>query len=134
MNKQKADSIITEYLQKIYGFALKKSFSYEEAEDLCANIVQEVYLSLLKTDRIVNPEGYIWRISEHTYSKYVSSKKKQEGVSIDGMEIPVQDTYIFENSQEEILRLRREIAFLTEKRRKIVYLFYFEDKTVAWIA
>lgn len=44
MNKQKADSIITEYLQKIYGFALKKSFSYEEAEDLCADIVQEVYI------------------------------------------------------------------------------------------
>lgn len=134
MNKQKADNIITEYLQKIYGFALKKSFSYAEAEELCADIVQEVYLSLLKTEEIINLEGYIWRISEHTYSKYVSSKKKQEGVSIDGMEIPVQDTYTFENSQEEILRLRREIAFLTEKRRKIVYLFYYEDKTVAWIA
>ena len=134
MDKQKADNIITEYLQKIYGFALKKSFSYEEAEELCADIVQEVYLSLLKTDEIVNLEGYIWRISEHTYSKYVSSKKKQQGVSIDGMELPVQDTYAFENSQEDILRLRREIAFLTEKRRKIVYLFYYEDTTVAWIA
>lgn len=134
MNKQKADSIITEYLQKIYGFALKKSFSYEEAEDLCADIVQEVYRSLLKAEEILNVEGYIWRISEHTYSKYVSSKKKQEGISIDGMELPVRDTYDFENSQEEILCLRREIAFLTEKRRKIVYLFYYEDKTVAWIA
>lgn len=134
MNKQTADNIITEYLQKIYGFALKKSFSYEEAEELCAEIVQEVYFSLLKAEEVYNLEGYIWRISEHTYSRYVSSKKRQEGVSIDGMEFPVRDTYDFENSQEEILCLRREIAFLTEKRRKIVYLFYYEDKTVAWIA
>ena len=43
MNKQEADSIITEYLQKIYGFAVKKSFSYEEAEDLSAEIVKNVY-------------------------------------------------------------------------------------------
>ena len=72
MEKQKADKIITEYLKKIYGFAMKKAFSYDEAEDLCSDIIQEVYLSLLKAEEIVNIEGYIWRISEHVYAKYVS--------------------------------------------------------------
>ena len=37
MLKQKADRIITEYLQKIYGFAVKKSFYYDEAEDYIDN-------------------------------------------------------------------------------------------------
>ena len=134
MNKQKADAIITEYFSKIYGFAIKKSFSYDEAEDLCADIVKEVYLSLLKADEIVNVEGYVWRISEHTYSKYVASKKKQLGVSIDGMDISVDDEYFFEDSEEEILRLRREIAFLTARRREIVYSFYYENKTIASIS
>ena len=134
MEKQTADNIIVEYFQKIYGFAVKKSFSYEEAEDLCADIIQEVYLSLLKSDEIYNIEGYIWRISEHTYSKYVSSKKRHEGVSIDGMEIPYYDTFSFEESDEEAKRLRREIAYLTEKRRNIVYLFYYENKSISYIA
>ncbi|MCH5261095.1 MAG: hypothetical protein J1F18_15200, partial [Lachnospiraceae bacterium] len=72
MDKQKADQIITEYMQKLYGFAIKKTYSYDEAEDLCAEIIKEVYSSLLKAREVINVEGYIWRISEHTYAKYVS--------------------------------------------------------------
>ena len=94
MIKQKADSIITEYLQKIYGFAVKKSFYYDEAEDLASEIVEEVYRSLLSSDEIYNIEGYIWRISEHVYAKYVSQKKKHEGFSLDGLEIPDETEFI----------------------------------------
>ncbi len=134
MNKQKVDKIITEYLSKIYGFAVKKSFSYDEAEELASDIVHEVYNSLLKAEEVVNVEGYIWRISEHTYSKYVMQKKKMQGVSIDGMEIPVMDKYFVDSNDEEIVSLRREIAFLSTTRRKIVYSFYFESKTIKSIS
>ena len=95
MEKQKADQIITEYFQKIYGFAIKKCYSYEDAEELCAQIVQNVYLSLRKVEEIFNVEGYVWRISQNTYAKYVAVRKRQEGISIDGMdglEIPCYDT------------------------------------------
>ena len=54
MNKQTADKIITEYLSKIYGFAVKKAFSYDEAEELCSDIIQEVYSSLLSVEEVVN--------------------------------------------------------------------------------
>lgn len=135
MNKQQADNIITEYMKKIYGFAVKKSFSYGEAEELAADIVKEVYLSLLGSDEIANLDGYVWRISEHAYSKYVSSKKRHEGVSIDGIALPFYDEYSFESdNREDILRLRREIAFLTEQRREIVYLFYYENRSISYIA
>ena len=128
IDKQRADQIITEYFQKIYGFAIKKCYSYEESEELCSEILQEVYTSLRRAEEVVNVEGYIWRISEHTYAKYVSSRKKQEGISIngiDGMEIPVYDEYALEDSDDEIRRMRMEVAFLTEKRRRIVYCFYY---------
>ena len=134
MEKQKVDQIITEYLQKIYGFAIKKSHSYDEAEDLCSEITLEVYQSLLKADEIFNIEGYVWRISEHTYAKYVASKKRHEGVSIDGMEIPYYDDDPWEDRETERLRLRREISFLSGVRRRIVYLFYYENRTIASIA
>ena len=134
MDKQIVDKIITEYLSKIYGFAVKKSFSYDEAEELASDIVHEVYNSLLKAEEVVNVEGYIWRISEHTYSKYVMQKKKMQGVSIDGMEISVMDEYFVDSNDEEIVSLRREIAFLSTTRRKIVYSFYFENKTIKSIS
>lgn len=135
MNKQKADEIITENLPKIYGFSVKKAFSYDEAEELSAMIVEEVYTSLLKSDEIYNIDGYIRRISKYVYARYVSSVKQHEGISIDGLDIPYeQDFTLPEEAEAEILRLRREIAFLTKTRREIVYSFYFENKKITEIA
>lgn len=121
MDKQQADTILTEYLPKLYGFAVKKSFSYDEAEEICANIAKELYESLVRAEEIFNLEGYIWRISEHVYSKYVSSMKKHQGVSLNEIDLSVEDTYDLGDTGEEFLRLRREIAFLTKIRREIVY-------------
>ena len=134
MKKQQADKLIVEYLPKIYGFAMKKTFSYQEAEELSSDIVEEVYLSLLSAGEIFNLDGYVWRISEHVYSKFVSSKKKMEGISIDGMDFP-DDTDVFEEDvKPELDLLRREIAFLTQTRRKIVYSFYYENQSISAIA
>ena len=134
MDKQTADRLITEYLPKLYGFAVKKAYSYAEAEELCADIVAEVYASLRKADEIVNEEGYIWRISEHAYAKFVSRKKRHEGVSIDGLALPFYDDDTRLETEEEMNVLRREIAFLTQKRRQIVFWFYYENRSVADIA
>ena len=134
MEKQKADQIITKYLKKIYGFAVKKSFSYDEAEEISSEIVCEVYSSLLKADNIANIEGYIWRISEHTYAKYVAYKKRHEGISLDGLQIPYYDEYFFENNDEELKRLSREVAYLGTSRRKIVFMFYYEGKSIQSIS
>ena len=133
MNKQQADELIVQYLPKIYGFAMKKSFSYQEAEELSSDIVAEVYLSMLSAKEIVNIDGYVWRISEHVYSRFVSSKKKREGISIDGMDFS-DDTSVWDDEVDsELDLLRREIAFLTQTRRKIVYSFYYENKTISTI-
>ncbi len=134
MDKQRADQIIVGYSNKIYGFAVKKSYSYDETEELCAEMVKEVYLSLLHTKEIVNIEGYIWRICEHTYAKYVAKEKKKQGISIDGMEIPYFDEYDLGDADEELKKLRKEIGFLSSKRRKIVYSFYYEGKSIEQIA
>ena len=118
MEKQKADVIITEYLQKIYGFAYKKSFSYDETEELAAEMTAEVYRALRIRDEIYNLEGYVWRICEHTYAKYVSSVKKHEGVSIDEMgEIPYFEVFAEDDAGEEIGRLQKLHFFLLQDER-----------------
>ena len=57
MEKEKADALITDYLGKIYGFAYKKSFSYDEAEELAAEMTSEVYRALRGSGEVVSPEG-----------------------------------------------------------------------------
>lgn len=133
MKKQKADKLITEYLPKVYGYSITKSFHYEEAEDLCAEILCELYRSFLATDEIYYIDRYVRRICAHVYSKYVSSKKKHRGISLDGLEIPVQDDY-FTEDDEQRNSLRREISFLTEVRREIVYSYYYENKSIMAIS
>lgn len=134
MNKQKADDLITEYLPKIYGFSVTKCFHYDEAEELCADIISELYRSLLSANDIHNMDGYVWRISMHVFSKFVSSKKKHQGISIDGMDIPFHDEYFTDDNDEQLVRLRREISFLTKVRREIVYSYYYENKSIAAIS
>ena len=134
MEKEKADAVVTAYLEKIYGFAVKKSFSYAEAEELASEIVEAVYTSLLRRDDIVNVEGYIWRIGEHTWAKYVSQKKKHEGISLDGLEIPYEADLLPDDAADELMKLRFGIAYLTQVRRRAVFLFYYENKSVRDIA
>ena len=133
MTKEQADEIITEYLPKLYGYSVKKSFLYDEAEELCSDITEAVYLSLLKAEEICNVNAYVWRICEHTYSKFVLSKKKHQGVSIDGLDIPFEQDFLPDDAGEEMAKLRREIAFLTKTRREIVYDFYYLGKQISLI-
>lgn len=136
MEKKIADALIHEYMQKIYGFAVSRAFNLQEAEELSSDIVFEVYSSLLKLPDLHNPAGYIWRISENVYSRYVMGKKRDEHTSLDDVTIPTYDAYKFEDESVEAqcALLRREIAYLTRTRREIIMAFYFEKKKIAEIA
>ena len=101
MEKEKADKLIVKFSSKVYGFAVKKSFSYDEAEELSGEMLKELYLSMLHAEDIVNPEGYVWRICQHVYAKYVNQKKLQKGVSIDGIELPYFDQHDFGETEAE---------------------------------
>ena len=63
MDKHKADELLISDLPQLFGFAMKKSFSYAEAEELCSEMVAELYESLLKAKEIYNPDGYVRRIA-----------------------------------------------------------------------
>ena len=39
-----------------------------------------------------------------------------------------------EDAEDDAIRLRREIAYLTEIRRKIVYLFYYKNNSISYIS
>ena len=66
MQKEKVDQIITDYLKKLYGFAVKKSFSYDEAEDLCSEIILKPLGHLNGREALLINE---WKFVDISYTK-----------------------------------------------------------------
>ena len=134
MEKQVADKIIAEYLKKLYGFAVTKTFSIDEAEELSEQIVLEVYKSLLKSENVANINGYIYRIASNVYARFVSDKSRFTAVN--GIEYIPDNRDMHDElvSEETAGLLRREITYLSKIQREIIILHYFKDKKISEIA
>ncbi len=70
MNKQDAERITIEYLKPVYGFALKRCRSLQDAEDLSQDIVLRIFTALLKREDIVDVQKYVWTIAHNCLTNY----------------------------------------------------------------
>ena len=138
MNRQDAEKVIAKYLKPIFGFAMKRCSTQEDAEDLSQEIVMKAYRSLLIKDDILDTEKFIWTIAHNALSNYYrSNAKMQIGVSIDevaGILADPKSILAEEDDREIIGRLQKEIAYLSKLQRRIVIAYYFENRKQAEIA
>lgn len=140
MNRQNAEKIITEYLKPIFGFALKRCKSAEDAEDLSQEIIMKAFRALLVKEDIGDVNKFIWAVAHNALSNYYRfSSKSIVGTSIDEVaELIASPNNDFgdeeEENRESIRRLRSEIAYLSKLQRKIVIAYYFENRKQAEIA
>jgi len=128
MHKQTVDEIITAYIPKIFGFALTHEQNSHKAEELAARITCEVYESLLKSKEIHNINGYIYRISQNTYARFVHEETHgRSQLSINAMQLPSPHDFTTEiERQETHARLRKEISYMAGIQREILVLHYFD--------
>ncbi len=139
MNRTDAEKWTTEYLKPVFGFALKKCKSIEDAEDLSQEIMAKVYVALMKRDDIEDVSKFIWTIAHNCLSNYYRDNNHSfAGVPIDDVEDYLyDDTQSVESSlieREEISRLYSEIAYLSKLQRRIVIMYYYENKNQEKIA
>lgn len=138
MNKNDAEKIAAEYLKPIYGFALKRCRSMEDAEDLSQEIILKIFKTLLSKDDIADTEKFIWTVAHNSLCNYYrDSTKLSVCVPLDEISqgIAASDTLTKEyDSRETISRLQLEIAYLSKLQRRIVIAYYFENKKQAAIA
>lgn len=139
MNRTDAEKWTTEYLKPVFGFALKKCKSIEDAEDLSQEIMAKVYVALIKRDDIEDVSKFIWTIAHNSLSNYYRDNSHSfTGVPIDEVgnclydETPTAESSLIE--QEEILKLYSEIAYLSKLQRRIVIMYYYENKKQEQIA
>ncbi len=158
MEKTVVDRIITEYVPKIYGFALSKTGDSREAEELASDITYEVYFSLLRAAEVYNVNSYIWRIASYVFAHYVERRRRHRErgeASVEDIEWQIQanggclpdvmvdfdhptklhlDADERDEHENNLRRMRREIAYLGETQRQIIVAHYLKGQSVGTIA
>lgn len=131
MDRIIAEKVITEYLKKIYGFSLLKTANLQDAEDLTQDIVLKIFSALQKSE-IENVSDFIWRVAKNTLANYYRGKSKSGvGVCIEDLTDILASEYDLDKDIEEtetIKKLQSEIAYLSKMQRKIIIMYYYENK------
>ncbi len=142
MLRQEAERIITEYVNPIFGFALKRCGNVHDAEDLSQEIVTRAFKALLFRDDIEDTRKFIWTIAHNTLNSYYRETSRGiVGVPLEEAAEEVSDpgagpegALAAEEERKTIRRLQEEIAYLSRLQRRIVIAYYFENRKQADIA
>ncbi len=139
MTRQQAEKITTEYLNRIFGFALKRCKTLQDAEDLSQEIVTKIFHTLVKRDDIENVEKFIWTIAHNSLSNYYRDNKQGfTGISIDEIsEILADNRTNFATDlelRETVEKMQSEIAYLSKLQRRILIAYYYHNMKQSEIA
>jgi RNA polymerase sigma-70 factor (ECF subfamily) len=135
LDRDTANKLILPELEKIYAYSLSRLYDKTAAEDLSQDIVCEVLRSVVHLRDNNAFYGYLWRVAENTFRKYIRQSKPQTAELCDNIvgvfiETPEQEVI----HKEDLQNLRRELALLSEKYRKIAVLYYIDAKSCSEIS
>ena len=138
MKMNRSEQIIREYMQPVFYFALRKTSSRTEAEDLTQTVMLEILTAL---DRGITPDderAWVWKIARNHYSKWAARQTTaRQTLDADELRETVSDGSSVEDGilhEEETALLYRELAHLRHDYRTIVCAYYFENRTLSDIA
>lgn len=130
MNRQDVEQIISAHIKPIFGFALKRAKSIEDAEDLSQEIVMRAWQTLLAKDDVADMSKFIWTVAHHALSNYYRDFHKRVIGTGDLTEVVAEER----ENDDRLARLQSEIAYLSRQQRQIVIAYYFENRRQTEIA
>lgn len=138
-NTARTELFVSEYLQKIFYFCLKKTSDTHQAEELSQDIALNVLTELNKGVEIDNFPAWVWRIARSRYSVWVDRKHKynEAFINSDISELEVADEYdVAENviKKEQLSLLRRELAFVSAEYRVLLVAYYIDGVKIKKIS
>ena len=129
-----------QYTGSLFYFCLRKTGNSYEAEDLASDIALNVLTSLQRGSVPENFKAWVWQIICNRYSVWADRKHKrmalQTGCDVGDYEIE-DDTADMEAAwihSEDMMALRRELAFISSDYRNVIVGYYLENKSVKDIA
>ena len=136
--KNKAKEIVEQYIDRIYAYVKKRVTNEADVEDITQEIALNLYRSLCVKD-VENVEGFVWVVAKNTLTNfYRENAKTKYNLSIDEGTLDFADEKESALSdlihQEDCERIHQEIAYLSRIQRKVLILYYYEEKKQTEIA
>lgn len=124
-------SILSKYIEKIYGYAINKTYTREEADELAQEILLTAVKELPKLKNENSFEAWLWGVAKNTTRTFRRYMGKQRAMySYDTFEdLSFYDDYEFIND-EVYEKLREKIAMLSNTYRDIIILYYYDNLPV----
>lgn len=129
-------SIIAEYTDKVYAYAVSKTFSSDEAEELSQEILLTAITELSKLRNESRFEPWLWSLAANVAKVFRRSMGKQRAMYVYDApnEMFEAEELLNTNDEELYALLRGKIAMLARIYRDIVILFYYDGLSTKQIA
>ena len=132
MKQEQANEIVNRYVERIYAYMRKRISNQADVEDVSQETAFKLYQALC-VKKIENIDGFVWTVAKNTLVNYYRGQQKvKSNMPIKTMEQKFTDekdgvleTFIKKENYEKI---RREIAYLSKMQRKILIMYYYEEK------
>ena len=128
--------MIEKYVERIYGYAIRRTFSREEADELSQEILYQVVrrLSSLRDESRFEP--WLWGVAENVTRTFRRNMGKQRAMFCYDIpqELIAQELTQEEANEELYARVRSEIAMLSAIYRDILILYYYDGLSTKQIA
>ena len=126
-------SVLEKYVDKVFAYAVRRTFTDDEASDLS----QEILLTALQNIHKLRDDGrfepWLWGIAENVTKSFSRKKGKLRAMfSYDIPDIP--DDEPDDDFSEEYGVLREKISYLSKIYRDITVLYYYDGLSTKNIA
>jgi len=129
--------MLTGYMEKVYGYAIRHTYTREEADELAQEILFTAVKGLSSLRDEGSFEGWLWGLAANVTRMFRRNQGKRRAIySFDAPELP-ELSYVDEYrvEEEEIYsQLRTRIAMLSAQYREIILLHYYDGLTTKAIA
>ena len=128
--------VIEKYVERIYKFAMSKTFSPDEADDLSQEILFQAVAGLPKLKDDSKFEPWLWRLAANCALSFRRNKGKERAIYIyDAPENEFAQPQINSDDDEELYELlRKKIAFLSRIYREVIILYYYDCLSIKEIS
>ncbi len=123
--------VISKYVEKVFAYALKRTFNYYEAEELSQEILVTAVKELPRLKNEDSFEPWLWGIAGNVTRTFRRRMGKQRAMfTYDLPDDIADDTEESEAADEIYSELRANIAMLASTYRDIIILYYYDNLSV----